>query len=78
MNADVAGFRLGICHPIPLFDPQRLQPLGIVEHPLIVMDCTLDRPNYMGLDEESAFRYVTQLLEQTRRHGGEFIKARKV
>lgn len=71
--ADLVGFRLGVCRPIPLFDPIRQQPLGIEEHPLIVMDCTLDRPNYMGLDEEAAFEQVCRLIDATARHGGEFV-----
>ncbi len=53
--SDMAGFRLGVCHAIPLFDPVRLEPMGVEEHPLIVMDCTLNWPQYMGLDEEGAF-----------------------
>lgn len=71
--ADVAGFRLGVCRPISLFDPIRQKPLEIEEHPLIVMDCTLDRPNYMNLDEESAFDYVCRLMDTTSRHRGEFV-----
>jgi hypothetical protein len=27
---DAAGFRLGVCHPIPLFDPVARRPLGIL------------------------------------------------
>jgi len=71
--ADVAGFRLGVCHPIPLFDPVRMRPMGIEEHPLIVMDCTLSRPDYMALSEEAALEYCHRLLAATRRHNGEFV-----
>jgi len=71
--ADVAGFRLGVCHPIPLFDPLTLEPFGIEEHPLLVMDCTLSNKDYMNLDEEQAIDYCRGLLEQTRRHNGEFV-----
>jgi hypothetical protein len=71
--ADVAGFRLGVCRPVPLFDPIRRCLLGIEEHPLIVMDCTLDRPNYMNLGEEAAFDCVRRLAEATCRHQGEFV-----
>jgi hypothetical protein len=71
--ADVAGFRLGVCRPIPLFDPIRHCLLGIEEHPLIVMDCTLDRKNYMGLSEEEAFDYVCRLADTTYRHQGELV-----
>jgi hypothetical protein len=71
--ADVAGFRLGVCRPIPLFDPIQQRSLGIEEHPLVVMDCTLDRPKYMNLDEQSAFECVNQLMDATYRYRGEFV-----
>ncbi len=71
--ADVAGFRLGVCRPIPLFDPIRRCLLGIEEHSLVVMDCTLDGPNYMNLDEDAAFEYVRKLADATFRHRGEFV-----
>ena len=71
--ADVAGFRLGVCHPIPLFDPIKMEPFGIEEHPLIVMDCTLTRPDYMALDEAAALAHCHHLLAETRRHNGEFV-----
>jgi hypothetical protein len=71
--ADVAGFRLGVCRPIPLFDPIQQRSLGIEEHPLVVMDCTLDRPKYMNLDEQSAFECVNQLIDATYRYRGEFV-----
>jgi hypothetical protein len=71
--ADVAGFRLGVCRPIPLFDPVKMQLFGIEEHPLIVMDCTLSNANYMNLNEEEAFSYCQRLIDQTRMHHGEFV-----
>ncbi|MDT8301040.1 MAG: polysaccharide deacetylase family protein [Sedimentisphaerales bacterium] len=71
--ADVAGFRLGVCRPIPLFDPIKIQPFGIDEHPLIVMDCTLSNTNYMNLNEEEAFSYCKKLIDQTHKHRGEFV-----
>lgn len=71
--ADVAGFRLGVCRPVPLFDPIKIQPFGIEEHPLIVMDCTLSNGNYMNLKEDAAFSYCQKLINQTRKHNGEFV-----
>jgi hypothetical protein len=71
--ADVAGFRLGVCRPIELFDPAQMMALGIEEHPLIVMDRTLSNANYMNLNEDEAFCYCQKLLEQTRKHRGEFV-----
>jgi hypothetical protein len=71
--ADVAGFRLGVCRPIPLFDPVRCQPMGIREHPLIVMDVVLSAADRMALNENSAFQYCKQLIDETRKHAGEFV-----
>ncbi len=71
--ADVAGFRLGVCRPVQLFDPIRFQTIGVEEHPLVVMDGTLASRHYMGLDEEEAFHCCRGLIEQTRRHRGEFV-----
>ena len=71
--ADIAGFRLGVCHPIPLFDPVKLKPMGIEEHPLIAMDGTLSYSKYMNLSEEEAFCYCKRLADQTRKHNGEFV-----
>ena len=70
---DVAGFRLGVCRPIPLFDPAQMKPFGIEEHPLIVMDSTLYNPAYMNLDENQALQYCRQLIEQTQKYKGEFV-----
>lgn len=71
--ADVAGFRLGVCRNIPLFDPVQMRPFGIEEHPLIVMDCTLSNANYMNLNEQEAYRYCQKLIDQTRKHNGEYV-----
>ncbi|MFH1370572.1 MAG: polysaccharide deacetylase family protein [Planctomycetota bacterium] len=71
--ADVAGFRLGVCHPIELFDPIRMEPFGIEEHPLIIMDVTLSGPNCMNLDKNQALKYCLQLADQVRKHKGEFV-----
>ena len=71
--ADVAGFRLGVCHAIPMFDPESARLLGIEEYPLTVMDVTLSNQDYMHLDEEAAFDCVCRLADTTFRHGGEFV-----
>ena len=70
---DLAGFRLGVCRPVPLFDPASCQLLGITEHPLIAMDRTLRASRYMNLDEESAYELLIRLLRVTQRHNGEFV-----
>ena len=70
---DVAGFRLGVCHPIPMFDPLHLKETGIIEHPLIIMDNTLYSKNYMRLDYYSAYKYSLELINEVKKHNGELI-----
>lgn len=70
-HADVAGFRLGVCHPIPLFDPVKFQFFGIIEHPLIIMECTLSVPKYMNLDFKQALMYSKRLIDQVKKYNGE-------
>jgi hypothetical protein len=70
---DVAGFRLGVCHPIELFDPVKLRPFGIEEHPLLVMDATLSGERYMNLSQQQAFEYCDGLIKQTRKYNGQFV-----
>ena len=71
--ADVAGFRLGTCYPVRWINPitRRLSPLTL--HPLILMDCSLDNPQYMGLTYEQAHAYCFSLLEQVSHVGGELV-----
>jgi hypothetical protein len=69
--ADVAGFRLGVCRPIELFDPVRMEPLGLRGHPLTLMDVTLSRSEYMGLDEDEALAFCETIVRHTRKHRGE-------
>lgn len=71
--ADVAGFRLGTCHPVRWINPvtRRLSPLRL--HPLIIMDATLDEDKYMGMDYDTAETYCLNLIEQVRGAGGELV-----
>lgn len=71
--ADRPGFRLGVCHPIPLFDPESFTYIGIEEHPLILMECTLSMDKYMGLDRIKAFETATRLIDTVREFRGEFV-----
>ncbi len=69
--ADVLGFRLGTSRAVQWFDPQRGEVTDLTLHPLTLMECTLDRPEYMGLDYEQAYSVSTEMLEQIRRHNGD-------
>ncbi len=69
--ADVAGFRLGTCHPVQWINPvnRRLSPL--ILHPLTIMDCTLEEKKYMGLNEKEALDYCLLLIREINNAGGE-------
>ncbi|MDH6359067.1 polysaccharide deacetylase family protein [Parabacteroides sp. PF5-9] len=69
--ADVAGFRLGTTYPVRWINPvtRRLSPLTL--HPLLIMDCTLDR--YMGLNYDEAFEYGIKLINHVKHTGGELV-----
>lgn len=69
--ADVAGFRLGTCRPVRFIMPNTLQLTELRLHPLTLMECTLVRPEYMGMNYDAALSYGIGLIEQVARHGGE-------
>lgn len=67
--ADHEGFRCGTCHPYPVFDLEHDQILRLIEHPLIVMDATLQR--YRGLTPDEASESVLALAHHCYVVGGE-------
>lgn len=75
---DDVGFRAGTCHPYPLYDLRGRRSLPVIERPLILMDATLIRPQYMGINLRSEGGYseaanlVTNLSDECRRVGGQF------
>lgn len=69
--ADVAGFRLGTSRPVRFIMPSTRRLSELILHPLTLMDCTLDRREYMGLDEAAATKLCEVLLKHTFTHGGE-------
>lgn len=71
--ADCAGFRLGVCRPVPCFDGEKMIPIPIMEHPLIVMDATLSGATYMNLSPEAALTHCLQLASQVEKFNGELV-----
>ncbi len=71
--ADCAGFRLGVCRPVPCFDPERMTCIPVVAHPLIVMDASLSGTAYMNLGREEALAYCLGLAGQVEKHQGELV-----
>ena len=69
--ADVAGFRLGTCHPVRWINPKTRQITSLTLHPLPLMECTLSEPAYMHLDYDEALNYSLSLIEQIASVNGE-------
>ena len=71
--ADIAGFRLGTSRPVHWINPTNKHISSLVLHPLTIMDCTLNEPNYMGLNDKEAQTYCLNLLEKIHQTGGELV-----
>ena len=71
--AEEPGFRAGTCHPYPAYDLVARRPLRLIERPLVVMDQSLTSPGYLGLNLTAAAARVSDLREECRRVGGEFV-----
>lgn len=71
--ADVAGFRFGTSRDFRMFDWGGERQLGLVQRPLIVMDCTVTDPQYMGLGfGDEAKSLITMLRARSMKYGGTF------
>ncbi|GHV55327.1 hypothetical protein AGMMS49579_17900 [Spirochaetia bacterium] len=71
--ADSVGFRVGTCRPYRFINPRTKTVTNVVIHPLLIMECTLDRPAYMNLDYEDALAYCKVLIDQVYKHNGELV-----
>lgn len=71
--ADSVGFRVGTCRPYYFINPRTQQVTNVLEHPMQIMECSLDRPNYMGLRYEDAVRMCKQLIDTTYDFNGELV-----
>ncbi len=71
--ADCVGFRVGTCRPYYFINPRSQRVSKILEHPMAIMECSLDRPNYMGLVYEDALSICRQLIDVTREFNGELV-----
>jgi hypothetical protein len=65
--SDAVGFRMGTCYDINLFNFQTCKTLNVVEFPLIFMDTTMIN------DENFDFSMLENMLEQTKKHNGNFV-----
>ena len=69
--ADMAGFRLGTCRPVRWINPENRRVSPLLLHPLILMECSLNEPGYMGLGYDDALAYARKLIERVAHVNGE-------
>lgn len=70
---DRAGFRCGTSHEYSAFDPVERKQMSLRLRPLVVMECTIIAPRYMGLGySEAAYETVFKLKDRCRKYGGGF------
>lgn len=71
--ADSVGFRVGTCRPYYFINPRTKTVSKILEHPMVIMECSLDRHNYMGLDYNKAVELCKKLIDETYKFNGELV-----
>lgn len=64
------GFRCGTCHPFTPFDHHQDQPIPLTEHPLIIMDKTLQ--NYRRLTPRQSLECIQSYANRCRKVEGCF------
>ena len=62
------GFRAGIAAPFHPFDTKRMEPLALLELPLVVMDGVLFW--YLGCDVRRAVEHTVEMVNLAREYGG--------
>ncbi len=70
--ADKEGFRCGICFPFKPYSLKERRTLNLWEIPLIVMEGTLEGPNYSNYTPEEAYHKVLELIDKVKGFGGVF------
>ena len=69
--ADVSGFRLGTCRPVSYINPVDRKVYPLTLHSLTVMECTLDRKEYMNFQYDEALLYCKNLIDKIAEFNGE-------
>lgn len=69
--ASQSGFRTGLCVPFKWFDLQKNEATNLTIHTSVIMEGTLR--DYNKLSPENAKNTALVLMEEVKKHGGEFI-----
>lgn len=71
--ADSVGFRVGTCKPYYFINPRTKIISNVLEHPMSIMECSLNSPNYMGLNYDKALEVCKKLINETYKYNGELV-----
>jgi hypothetical protein len=69
--ASQSGYRTGLCVPYKWFDLQKNESANLTIHPSTIMEGTLR--DYNKYSPEKATEVISQLLDQSKKQGGEFV-----
>ena len=69
--ASQSGFRTGLCVPYKWFDLEKNESTNLTIHPSTIMEGTLR--DYTKYSPEKATEVISQLLDQSKKQGGEFV-----
>jgi hypothetical protein len=69
--ADDFGFRMGTAHALPFFNLLTDEVTELMLHPFVYMDGTLNQ--YLKVSPEQAIEKVEFLVQEVKKHGGNFI-----
>jgi hypothetical protein len=69
--ASQSGYRTGLCVPYNWFDLEKNESTNLTIHPSTIMEGTLR--DYNKYSPEKATEVISQLLDQSKKQGGEFI-----
>ena len=71
--AEAIGFRAGTCHPYYAWSWKNRKALTLIERPLVLMEATCFRPEYMGLSAELAQEKIRKVNNHIKKLNGEFV-----
>jgi hypothetical protein len=70
--AEQTGFRRGTCFPYYLYNFATGNSSKVLEIPLIMMDATLQKTDYMGITQDEAEKQVELLIDEIKKFNGVF------
>jgi len=71
-HAERPGYRCGTCRPYSTFDLKTRSALRLREEPLIVMEASVLKAAYLGLDNDQALDTIRHFVRVTRKFSGKF------